>query len=230
MARPQMRSRWRIQYKLELRYSCGSVRLVGTFTSVTFLLQAAPGTIEGAGGDGVEIAFSLNRTPDAINNSYTTTENAVRTGNVITDNTGSGADTDPESDTLTVNAVNGVNANVGQSVTLASGATLTVNANGSYTYNPGTAFDSLVAGATVNETFTYTIRDANGPWILRPPRSRFKARTTHPLSRDWMGSSILHRRRNSCTNRFCILVNRCRLSRLQHRYAHRFHCGWGRLE
>ncbi len=142
--------------------AAGSVRLVGTFTSVTFLLQASPGTIEGAGGDGVEIAFSLNRTPDAINNSYTTTENAVRTGNVITDNTGNGADTDPESDTLTVTAVNGVNANVGQTITLASGATLVVNANGSYTYNPGTVFDNLAVGSSVNETFTYTIRDVNG--------------------------------------------------------------------
>ncbi len=128
---------------------------------MTFLLQAAPGTIEGAGGDGVEMAFSLNRTPDAINNSYTTTENAIRTGNVITDNTGSGADTDPESDALTVTAINGVSANVGQNITLASGATLTVQADGAYSYNPGTVFNSLAVGSNVVETFTYTVRDAN---------------------------------------------------------------------
>ena len=33
--------------------------------------------------------------------------------------------------------------------------TLTFNANGSYTFNPGTAFDHLAAGASENVTFTY---------------------------------------------------------------------------
>ncbi|NMZ61622.1 retention module-containing protein, partial [Pseudomonas nitroreducens] len=40
--------------------------------------------------------------------------------------------------------------------------TLTFNANGSYTFNPGTAFDHLAAGASENVTFTYQAKDNNG--------------------------------------------------------------------
>ncbi|MDG9858546.1 Ig-like domain-containing protein, partial [Pseudomonas nitroreducens] len=40
--------------------------------------------------------------------------------------------------------------------------TLTFNANGSYTFNPGTAFDHLAAGQSENVTFTYQAKDNNG--------------------------------------------------------------------
>jgi VCBS repeat-containing protein len=47
--------------------------------------------------------------------------------------------------------------------TLASGAQLRINSNGSFTYNPGTAFDSLTVGdANATDTFDYTINDAMG--------------------------------------------------------------------
>ncbi len=105
--------------------------------------------------------FSLNRTPDAINNSYTTTE-MQSVPAMSSRKTQEWCRYGSESDALTVTAVNGVNANVGQTITLASGATLIVNANGSYTYTPGTVFNNLAVGSSVDETFTYTVRDANG--------------------------------------------------------------------
>ncbi|MEC5126878.1 autotransporter-associated beta strand repeat-containing protein [Verrucomicrobiales bacterium BCK34] len=65
-------------------------------------------------------------------------------------------DTDPDlSDILTVSA----------SDTLSSlGATVVVNSDGSYTYDPRTtaALQMLVEGETVTDTFTYTVTDSNG--------------------------------------------------------------------
>ena len=65
-------------------------------------------------------------------------------------------------DTRTVAAVNGVPANVGTPITLASGALLTVNADGSCTYDPTAvaAFQALATGQSATDTFTYTMQDA----------------------------------------------------------------------
>ena len=71
-------------------------------------------------------------------------------------------DTDPDAgDTKTVVAVNGSGANVGTPITTAKGATLTLNANGSYTYDPiaVAAFQALDTGETDTDTFTYTMQD-----------------------------------------------------------------------
>ena len=46
--------------------------------------------------------------------------------------------------------------------TSAGGATVIVNADGSFTYDPGGQFDYLAAGATTTDTFTYTITDSDG--------------------------------------------------------------------
>src|SRR5262249_59778437 len=45
---------------------------------------------------------------------------------------------------------------VGSEITLASGAHLTVAADGSYVYDPHGAFESLGDGATATDSFTYT--------------------------------------------------------------------------
>ncbi|RDC74744.1 hypothetical protein DLJ49_01815 [Rhodovulum sp. 12E13] len=71
-------------------------------------------------------------------------------------------DSDPEGGPLTVTAVEGAASNVGASVTLASGANVTLNADGSYTYDPNGAFDGLNSGQTANDTFTYEIEDEFG--------------------------------------------------------------------
>ena len=71
-------------------------------------------------------------------------------------------DSDVEGDTLTVSEVNGVIANVGNQITLGSGALLTVNADGSFDYDPNGQFESLSNSASTTDSFTYTIRDGNG--------------------------------------------------------------------
>ena len=59
-------------------------------------------------------------------------------------------------------AVNGQAANAGVQVTLASGALLTLNADGSYTYDPNGQFESLNAGDSTADSFTYEVSDGHG--------------------------------------------------------------------
>jgi VCBS repeat-containing protein len=74
-----------------------------------------------------------------------------------------GNDTDvDDGDTLTVTAVNGQAGNVGMQITLASGALLTVNPDGSYIYDPNGRFESLPEGVTATDSFTYMLRDSEG--------------------------------------------------------------------
>ncbi|WP_445636278.1 Dystroglycan-type cadherin-like domain-containing protein [Nostoc sp. DSM 114161] len=101
--------------------------------------------------------FQFNFTPVAVDDSATTNEDTAFSGNVLANDT----DLDT-SDILTVSAVNGNAANVGNQITLASGALLTLNSDGSYNYNPNGQFESLGVGATASDSFTYTISDGNG--------------------------------------------------------------------
>ena len=55
-------------------------------------------------------------------------------------------DDDADGDTLTVTKVDGGAANVGTQIALASGALLTVNADGTFAYDPNGAFEALDAG------------------------------------------------------------------------------------
>jgi VCBS repeat-containing protein len=106
---------------------------------------------------------ALNTPGVAQNDAFTTAENAVLNGvsNVFADN-GSGPDSDPD-DPLQVTAVNGNALSVGTTITLASGALLTLNGNGTLSYDPNGAFDALptlASGASNtpgHDSFTYTI-------------------------------------------------------------------------
>ncbi|RKZ48833.1 MAG: hypothetical protein DRQ58_03530, partial [Gammaproteobacteria bacterium] len=62
----------------------------------------------------------------------------------------------------TVSAVNGNAANVGTQITLASGALLTVDSTGAYTYDTNSQFDYLNSGQTGNDSFFYTFNDGDG--------------------------------------------------------------------
>src|SRR5262249_45833062 len=65
-------------------------------------------------------------------------------------------DNDSSASALTVTAVNGNSAAVDHTITLASGAKVTLAADGSLSYDTNHAFDSLAAGATATDSFTYT--------------------------------------------------------------------------
>jgi len=71
-------------------------------------------------------------------------------------------DSDPNGDPLSVSAVNGSPSDVGQQISLASGALLTIETNGAYSYAPNGAFDNLSDGETASDSFTYTASDGNG--------------------------------------------------------------------
>ena len=102
----------------------------------------------------------VNDAPTAVDDAGTTDEDTVLTvaGPGILTN-----DTDPDaSDVLAVSEVNGDAAAVGQQITLASGALLTVNSDGSYGYDPNGQFEGLAVGETATDSFAYTISDGNG--------------------------------------------------------------------
>ncbi|MCP3888574.1 MAG: hypothetical protein GY702_06830, partial [Desulfobulbaceae bacterium] len=58
--------------------------------------------------------------------------------------------------------VNGSSASVGSEVTLASGALLTMNADGSFSYDPNGQFDYLMGGESTTDDFAYTYDDGAG--------------------------------------------------------------------
>ncbi|QLE45103.1 hypothetical protein FD723_32675 (plasmid) [Nostoc sp. C052] len=108
-----------------------------------------------------------NRPPVAVNDAVSTNENTVVNGNLLAANPTT-PDSDPDGNPLTVTAVNGSAANIGTQINLGNGK-LTVNANGTFTFDPtnGTAtltdgYDYLPQGATATESFSYTISDGKG--------------------------------------------------------------------
>ena len=72
-----------------------------------------------------------------------------------------GNDSDVEDDPLSVTEVNGQAVTVGQQITLGSGALLTLNADGSFDYDPNGRFEGLGAGDYGEDVFTYRISDGN---------------------------------------------------------------------
>ncbi len=73
-----------------------------------------------------------------------------------------GNDVDLDGDTLSITEINGNAYTPGSQVTLASGALLTVNADGSYDYDPNGAFEYLNDGEQGVDSFTYKVSDAQG--------------------------------------------------------------------
>ncbi|MGS0711483.1 Ig-like domain-containing protein [Shewanella sp. 0m-6] len=65
-------------------------------------------------------------------------------------------------DSFSITAVNGQGIQASSTIILDSGAKLTINTNGTYSYDTNGAFASLAAGEVTKETFTYTITDEHG--------------------------------------------------------------------
>lgn len=87
-----------------------------------------------------------NPTPTASNDSGTTDEDSPTSGNVLTN------DSDPDSDALTVSGTD-TSGTTGQ---------VSVNSDGSYTYDPNGQFEDLAQGESATDNFSYTARDADG--------------------------------------------------------------------
>ncbi len=71
-------------------------------------------------------------------------------------------DFDSDGDPITVIELDGVGANIGVPTALASGALVTLNADGSFDYDPNGAFDHLPSGVSATDSFEYTIDDGSG--------------------------------------------------------------------
>jgi len=81
-------------------------------------------------------------------------------GDVLANN-GFGADLDPEGGPLTVTALNGSAAAVGSTTVLASGASITLQASGLFSYDPSGA-PAPGPGASLADSFVYTVEDGAG--------------------------------------------------------------------
>ncbi len=127
--------------------------------------------------DGGTSNGGINTDPSA--NSFTLNVTAVDDASIAGGDSGSTAedaaitltvlanDSDIDGPVPSVAWINGTSAIVGTAITLASGATATLNANGTISYNPSGRFDYLVSSATAAATgasngsaadsFTYTL-------------------------------------------------------------------------
>ncbi len=132
---------------------------VGETTTDNFTYTVSDGVGGSSIGPVTITITGVNDPPTAVNDTGTTNEDTpllVPLPGVLAN------DTDPDGDALTVTAVNGSGANVGVQITLPSGALLTLNANGSYLYNPNGQFESLPVGGSTTDSFTYIVSDGNG--------------------------------------------------------------------
>ena len=98
--------------------------------------------------------------PDARTDNYSITEDQLLVGSA---NGFLNNDSDPDGDPLRIILIDGGPfSSFGTPITLASGAKLTINADGSFQYDQNGSFTHLSAGQTVNDIFTYTISDGRG--------------------------------------------------------------------
>jgi Ca2+-binding RTX toxin-like protein len=139
----------------------------GTDLARTITVTVNDGDIDSAVATTTININAIDDLPVAQPDAFTITESGTIAGGNLFANNGSGADTDPDGPPLTISAVNGSGANVGTTIVLASGASLTVNANGTFDYDPGTAFlptptsGSGASNTPAHDSFTYTLAGGN---------------------------------------------------------------------
>ncbi|KDD15907.1 retention module-containing protein [Bordetella bronchiseptica] len=121
-------------------------------------------TATDAGGKSVTQTFEWDVTnpgPTAVADTGTTDEDTTLS---VTD-PAQGVlknDTDPDNDDLHVSAVNGQPGNVGAAIAGDNGGTFTLNADGTYSFNPGNAFQHLRQGESAQTSISYTVSDGEG--------------------------------------------------------------------
>lgn len=137
-----------VNFTTDDAFESSTINFNATDTATLYILDAPSVTLE------------LNEAPDAVDDTGTITANALLTQEApgVLAN-----DTDPDNpdggQTLTITEVNGTDVVFDQAITLASGALLTISADGAYIYNPNGAFNDVAEGETDTDSFTYTISD-----------------------------------------------------------------------
>ncbi len=127
-----------------LRYT-GNANFAGTDTITQTVTSGAATDSESVT---VNVA-GVNDSPVSTNDTARTVESQATTGNVLTN------DSDPDGAALSVTQFvwNGVTTTAGQTATIAGVGTLTIGANGAYTFTPAAGYAGTVPSAT------YTLSD-----------------------------------------------------------------------
>ncbi|WP_158262484.1 MULTISPECIES: beta strand repeat-containing protein [Pirellulaceae] len=128
--------------------------LAGTFGSANVTISVSDGE-ETTTESFVLTVNEVTASPLAELDSYATDANtplSVDPAGVLTNDTG---------DALSVTEVNGDAVNVGNPVELTSGATVTINADGSLSFDPAGKYASLAEGESTVETVSYTATDSS---------------------------------------------------------------------
>lgn len=124
-------------------------------STITYSLAAK--LVENAGTDQ---QISVNLAPFADDDAAGTDEDTsidVPVGNGLLAN-----DFDLDGGILAITKIDGTDVEFGVERSLASGATLVVNADGSYRYDPNGQFEALNAGQAAEDGFTYLLEDGQG--------------------------------------------------------------------
>ena len=154
-------------------------QLEGTF-SHNFTLDAIPntnsdnatiGANEGGGSGFFDGRVDEARISDQMRSAdWVSAQYAAMTGNLVNvgyEQTVAGVlvnDVDAEGNLLTVAEVNGSGAAVGTPTVLPSGAILTLNGDGSFSYDTNGVFGWLKTGESTTDSFNYSVADGNGDW------------------------------------------------------------------
>ncbi|MDF1862871.1 MAG: Ig-like domain-containing protein, partial [Verrucomicrobiales bacterium] len=142
-------------YTYDADQAAANALAAGETATDTFTYVVSDG--EG-GSDSATLTITVTGTndgPTAVDDSATTDEDtAVLNIDLL------GDDTDPDGDTLSLIEIDGIAA--GGNITLASGAIVTVNGDGTVDYDPNGQFNGLDDTEVATDTFTYTITDGNG--------------------------------------------------------------------
>ncbi|MCF8109535.1 MAG: VCBS domain-containing protein, partial [Desulfohalobiaceae bacterium] len=109
-----------------------------------------------------EIWYDEQTRPTATDNSASVTEDTDLTaeGNLIVDDDGKGVDSDPNGGELAIVSIEGQSSDA-ENISGKYGV-LDWEVDGSYTYTLGKDVQSLGAGETVSDTFSYTLSDGQG--------------------------------------------------------------------
>lgn len=143
----------------------------------SFLYTVTDGTTEVAATAFIRVN-GRNDDPVAEDDAFNVGSTATASANVL-EVLGGAADSDIDGDTLTVSAVNGEAGDVGTQVTLASGALLTLNTDGTFDYDPNGQFPT--GGA---DTFAYTASDGNGGTDTATVTVTITNTNTPPVAQD----------------------------------------------
>lgn len=126
---------------------------------------SAPGLVTNLSGT-ITIT-PVDDAPEAQPDEISAFENAIATGSLFDANTIE-EDFDPDGPALSISHVNGSSGNLGTPIVLQSGATVTVNADGTYSYDPNGKYTKLTdsSSGAVNtsatlDSFEYTLTGGN---------------------------------------------------------------------